>query len=62
MLVITRPIWISSSAPTLHTDGISLRSDLRRGWSIRLNPYGTTTAVTPDRRKTLHSHSPPLVA
>jgi hypothetical protein len=31
-------------------------------WTIRLNPDGTTTAVSPDGRKTLHSHSPPLVA
>jgi hypothetical protein len=31
-------------------------------WSIRLNPDGTTTATSPDGRKTLHSHSPPLVA
>jgi len=31
-------------------------------WSIRLNPDGTTTAVSPDGRKTLHSHSPPQVA
>jgi Domain of unknown function (DUF222)/HNH endonuclease len=31
-------------------------------WTIRLNPDGTTTAVSPDRAKTLHSHSPPQVA
>jgi hypothetical protein len=31
-------------------------------WTIRLNPDGTTTATSPDGRKTLHSHSPPLVA
>ena len=30
----------------------------RWGWTIRLNPDGTTTATSPDGR-TLHSHSPP---
>jgi Domain of unknown function (DUF222)/HNH endonuclease len=31
----------------------------RWGWTIRLHPDGTTTATSPDGRKTLHSHSPP---
>jgi hypothetical protein len=29
------------------------------GWTITLNPDGTTTATSPSHRKTLHSHSPP---
>jgi hypothetical protein len=29
------------------------------GWTIKLNPDGTTTATSPDSRRTLHSHSPP---
>ena len=31
----------------------------RWGWKITLNADGTTTATSPDGRKTLHSHSPP---
>jgi len=31
----------------------------RWGWTLRLNPDGTTTATSPDRTRTLHSHSPP---
>jgi len=31
----------------------------RRGWTIKLNPDGTTTAASPDRTLTLHSHGPP---
>jgi hypothetical protein len=31
----------------------------RWGWELRLNPDGTTTATSPDRTRTLHSHSPP---
>jgi len=34
----------------------------RRGWSLVLNPDGTTTAWNPDRTKILHSHSPPARA
>jgi uncharacterized protein (DUF1684 family) len=30
-----------------------------RGWTVTLNPDGTTTARSPDGTKTLHSHSPP---
>jgi hypothetical protein len=29
------------------------------GWTITLNPDGTTGATSPGHRKTLHSHSPP---
>ena len=32
------------------------------GWTIKLNPDGTTTATSPDGRRTLHSHSPPAAA
>src|SRR5450755_2183947 len=31
----------------------------RWGWTIKLNPDGTTTAASPDRTLTLHSHGPP---
>jgi hypothetical protein len=31
----------------------------RWGWTLVLNPDGTTTAWSPDRTKVLHSHSPP---
>jgi hypothetical protein len=31
----------------------------RLGWTVTLNPDGTTTAISPDRTKTLHSHGPP---
>jgi Domain of unknown function (DUF222) len=31
----------------------------RWGWTLALNADGTTTATSPDRRKTLHSHGPP---
>ena len=31
----------------------------RWGWSLHLHADGTTTATSPDGRKTLHSHSPP---
>ena len=31
----------------------------RRGWTLVLNPDGTTTAWNPDKTKVLHSHSPP---
>ena len=29
------------------------------GWTITLHPDATVTAVSPDGRRTLHSHSPP---
>jgi hypothetical protein len=29
------------------------------GWTLVLNPDGTTTAWNKDRTKVLHSHSPP---
>ena len=32
------------------------------GWTFTLNPDGTTTAISPDRTKTLHSHAPPTAA
>jgi Domain of unknown function (DUF222) len=31
----------------------------RWGWSLTLNPDGTTTATSPDGHRTFHSHSPP---
>jgi hypothetical protein len=31
----------------------------RMGWTLVLNPDGTTTAWSPDRSKVLHSHGPP---
>jgi hypothetical protein len=31
----------------------------RWGWTLALNADGTTTATSPDRRRTLHSHGPP---
>jgi hypothetical protein len=31
----------------------------RWGWTVILNPDGTTTAWNPDKTKVLHSHSPP---
>ena len=31
----------------------------RWGWTLVLNPDGTTTAWNPDKTKILHSHSPP---
>jgi Domain of unknown function (DUF222) len=34
----------------------------RQGWTLTLNPDGTTTAWNPDRTKILHSHSPPARA
>ena len=34
----------------------------RWGWTLVLNPEGTTTAWNPDRTKVLHSHSPPARA
>jgi len=34
----------------------------RWGWTLFLNPDGTTTAWNPDRTKVLHSHSPPARA
>jgi hypothetical protein len=34
----------------------------RWGWTITLHADGTTTAVSPDGRKTLHSHGPPTAA
>ena len=34
----------------------------RRGWTLVLNPDGTTTAWNQDKTKVLHSHSPPARA
>jgi hypothetical protein len=34
----------------------------REGWTLVLNPDGTTTAWNRDRTKVLHSHSPPARA
>jgi hypothetical protein len=37
-----------------------LRSGIhRQGWTLVLNPDGTTTAWNKDRTKVLHSHGPP---
>jgi hypothetical protein len=32
------------------------------GWTLVLNPDGTTTAWNPDRTKVIRSHSPPARA
>ena len=29
------------------------------GWTITLNPDGTTTMTNPDKTRVYHSHSPP---
>ena len=34
----------------------------RWNWQLTLNPDGTTTAISPDGTKTLHSHPPPVQA
>ncbi|HXZ64698.1 MAG TPA: HNH endonuclease signature motif containing protein, partial [Streptosporangiaceae bacterium] len=34
----------------------------RWGWQLTLNPDGTTTAVSPDGKRTYHSHAPPTAA
>jgi HNH endonuclease len=34
----------------------------RWGWRLALNSDGTTTAISPDHTRTLHSHSPPSTA
>jgi hypothetical protein len=34
----------------------------RWGWTLHLHPDGATTATSPDRKRTLHSHSPPTQA
>jgi len=34
----------------------------RWGWELHLNSDGTTTATSPDRTRTLHSHGPPSQA
>jgi hypothetical protein len=31
----------------------------RWGWTLRLHPDGTTTATSPDGRRSYHSHGPP---
>jgi Domain of unknown function (DUF222)/HNH endonuclease len=31
----------------------------RWGWRLALHPDGTTTATSPDRKRTMHSHGPP---
>jgi 5-methylcytosine-specific restriction endonuclease McrA len=34
----------------------------RWGWQLTLHPDGTTTAVSPNSSRTLHSHGPPATA
>ena len=34
----------------------------RWGWTIQLNPDGTTTMTNPDKSRVYHSHSPPAPA
>ncbi len=34
----------------------------RWGWTLTLNPDGTTVATSPDGQRTLHSHAPPTAA
>jgi len=54
--------------PTGSNPGRAPRSDPtqvvihRWGWTLTLNPDGTTTAWNPDRTKVLHSHGPPARA
>ncbi len=36
------------------------RSVALKGWTLVLNPDGTTTAWNKDKTKTLHSHGPPV--
>jgi hypothetical protein len=36
--------------------------DHRWGWTLVVNPDGTTTAWNKDKTKTLHSHGPPARA
>jgi len=38
------------------------RAVASRGWTLVLNPDGTTTAWNKDRTKILHSHGPPARA
>jgi hypothetical protein len=33
----------------------------RWGWTMALNPDGTTTAWSPDKKRVLHSHGPPTI-
>ena len=59
---------IAHGGPTSLTDCVLLCSYHhqivihRWGWTLVLNPDGTTTARNPDRTKVLHSHSPPARA
>ncbi len=59
---------LSHGGPTSLTDCVLLCSYHhqivihRWGWTLVLNPDGTTTAWNPDRTKVLHSHSPPARA
>jgi Domain of unknown function (DUF222)/HNH endonuclease len=59
---------IAHGGPTSLTDCVLLCSYHhqvvihRWGWTLALNPDGTTTAWNPDRTKVLHSHSPPARA
>jgi hypothetical protein len=59
---------IAHGGPTSLTDCVLLCSYHhqvvihRWGWTLVLNPDGTTTAWNPDRAKILHSHSPPAPA
>jgi predicted restriction endonuclease len=32
------------------------------GWTITLNPDGTTAMTSPDKARVFHSHSPPTAA
>jgi hypothetical protein len=34
----------------------------RWGWTLALHPDGTTTATSPDGRRTYYSHGPPRAA
>jgi hypothetical protein len=58
----------SHGGPTSLTDCVLLCSFHhqvvihRWGWTLVLNPDGTTTAWNPDRTKVLHSHGPPARA
>jgi len=48
---------VKSPPPTHHLIAIH-----RWGWTLVVNPDGTTTAWNKDKTRVLHSHSPPARA
>jgi hypothetical protein len=49
--------------PVCRPKGNNLLLDMacihRWNWTLTLHPDGTTTAISPDGKRTLHSHAPP---